>query len=69
MGNSKYSNDDKQLYESRNTDNVFIRNIVGGLLNVLNNRLKYTQVWSDTETETVNVPFFYNLGTNDERLI
>lgn len=65
----KFNDEHRLLYESRNTDDVFIRNIVAGLLNVFNNQLTYTQTWDHDDVQTVNVPFFYNLGTSDERII
>ena len=39
----------KQLYENRNTSDVFSRLVIMGVLRVLNQKLRYTQVWEDTE--------------------
>lgn len=54
----------KQLFERRNTDDVFDREVVVGLLRVLNRKLVYQQVWNDDENgiESVTVPFFYDFG-------
>lgn len=54
----------KSLYEKRNTDDIFTRNVIGGLLKVLNNSLTYDQVWDDEKgiTEKITVPFYYDLG-------
>lgn len=55
------------LYQHYNTDNVFNRAVIGGLLNLLNNQIVYEQVWQDNVIEKVTVPFAYNFGTSEER--
>ena len=54
----------KQLFEKRNTDDVFDRSVIIGLLKIFNRKLFYTQIWDDTEEgiQNVCVPFFYNFG-------
>lgn len=54
----------KKLFESRNTDDILVRNVTGGLLSILNNRLSYKQVWDDqkNDVEKITIPFFFNLG-------
>lgn len=54
----------KDLYERRNTDDIFTRNVIGGLLKVLNNTLSYDQIWDDKKglAEKITVPFYYDLG-------
>ena len=54
----------KQLYENRNTSDVFSRLVIMGVLRLLNQKLKYTQVWEDTEegTQEVTVPFFFDFS-------
>lgn len=51
-----------------NTDNVLIRASIVGLVNELNNRINYEQVWEDQKMEIVRVPFFYN-QSGDERFM
>ena len=51
-----------------NTDDVLIRSIIIGLINTLNNKIKITNIISDTERQTINVPFFYAFS-GDERFI
>jgi len=46
---AKTSNTPKDLYELRNTSDVFSRLVIMGILRILNQQLVYTQVWSDTE--------------------
>lgn len=55
---------DRQLYEKRNVDDIFTRNVIGGLLKVLNNTLSYNQIWDDTkgQVEEVTIPFYYDIG-------
>lgn len=59
----------KILYENKNTDNILVRSIISGLLNLLNNAIDYSQVWDDTTTETVSVPWYYNMGQSSERFM
>lgn len=64
----------KQLYENRNTDNVFDRQVIVGVLRLLNKKLVYEQIWDNTEegVQHVCVPFFYDFGgsnLNSERFI
>lgn len=58
-----------KLYQRHNTDNILMRSVLGGLLNLLNNTLKYEQVWSQEDIETITVPFYMDLGSSDERLM
>lgn len=54
------------LYQHNNTDDVFNRSVIGGLLYLLNHRLTYKQTWADDTTEIVTVPFVYNLSNNKQ---
>ena len=64
----------KQLFELRNTDDIFDRSVIIGLLKILNRRIFYKQIWDDTEEgiQNVCVPFFYDFGgsnNNTEKFI
>ena len=64
----------KQLFERRNTSDVFNRSVIMGLLRILNQKLVYQQIWNDSEDgiENVTVPFFFDFGgsnVNSERFI
>lgn len=60
----------KKLYEQRNVDDVFSRNVIAGLIDLLNQSVYYVQTWKDEQTETLFVPFLYNLGeASSERFI
>lgn len=52
-------------YERRNTDDVFVRDVIGGLLGVLNGNLRYTQILGDGSSEEITVPFLFDMGTNN----
>ena len=54
------------LYHKYNNENILIRAVLAGLLDILNNQIKYTQVWGDDDVETISVPWFYN-QSGDER--
>lgn len=53
--NNKYNNED-----------ILIRAIIAGVLNVLNNKIVYEQVWDNRDIENIEVPWFYN-QSGDER--
>ena len=65
---------DKQLYERRNTSDIFSRNIIMGVLRILNQKLTYENIWNDSDEgiQKVTVPFFFDFsggGTSSERFI
>lgn len=51
-----------------NTDDAIIRAAIVGLVNELNNKIHYENVWSDTDKRVVRVPFFYAMS-GDERFL
>lgn len=55
------------LYSRYNTDDVFNRCVISGLLNLLNHRMSYDQIWQDNVVENVYVPFMCDFGSSDER--
>lgn len=57
----------KQLFELRNTDDIFDRSVIIGVLRVLNRKIFYKQVWDNNEDNIQNVcvPFFYDFGGSD----
>lgn len=54
------------LYHKYNNEDILIRAVLAGLLDILNNQIKYKQVWGDSEVETISVPWYYN-QSGDER--
>lgn len=54
--------------EKFNSDDVLYRNIIVGLLNLLNRRIVYTQAIGPDEVKEMSVPFFYFMY-NDERFM
>lgn len=56
-----------ELYSRYNTDDVFNRVVIIGLLDLLNNHMSYNQIWEDNVVEKVLVPFMYDFGSSDER--
>jgi len=59
------------LFQRYNNENVLTRAIIAGLLDVLNNHIKYNQIWGNDpieEFETISVPWFYN-QSGDERFM
>lgn len=55
------------LYSRYNTDDVFNRCVIIGLLDLLNHKMSYEQIWDDNIVEKVTVPFMYDFGSSDER--
>lgn len=51
-----------------NSDDVLIRAHIVGLVNELNNKINFENVWEDGRKETVKVPFFYAMS-GDERFL
>ncbi len=56
------------IHHKFNYDNIFIRTVIAGVINILNNRLFITYQLSNTETKTTYIPFYYSL-TGDERTL
>jgi hypothetical protein len=51
-----------------NTDDVLLRSVIVGLVNAFNYQIYYENIISDTEKQTVRVPFFYAFS-GDERFL
>lgn len=56
------------VHHKFNYDNIFIRTVIAGVINILNDRVYLIYRLSDTETKTHYVPFYYSL-TGDERAL
>jgi hypothetical protein len=56
------------LHQKYNNENILSRAIIAGILNILNNKITYDQVWSNEDIETISVPWFYNMS-GDERFM
>lgn len=48
------------LYNKYNNENILIRSVLAGLLNLLNHQIKYGQVWGNDDEETITIPWYYN---------
>lgn len=65
-----YSEDQNILYSRYNTDDIFNRSVIGGLLYLMNNKITYQQVFQDNVVETVHVPCAFNFAYSlDERFM
>ncbi len=51
-----------------NNADTIIRGCIVGLVNEMNNRIHYQNVWSDEDSRLVRVPFFYAMS-GDERFL
>ena len=56
------------LYQEYNNEDILIRAVIAGLLDVLNNHIEYKQVWANDDVETIKVPWLYN-QSGDERFM
>jgi len=56
------------LYNTYNSEDIIVRAAIAGMLDLLNNNIKYSQVWSNEETEEIKIPWFYNMS-GDERFM
>lgn len=60
----------KNAIEQYNSDDILIRGVIAGVLNLLNNNIKYNQVWDSTITEEVVLPWLFDMGnSSSERFI
>ena len=62
----------KDLFERRNTSDVFNRQVIMGMLRVLNRRLVYDNVWEKENIQPVTVQTFFDFGggsSSSERFI
>lgn len=55
--------------EKYNSDNILVRNVIAGVLSILNKSIKYEQVWENNISEEIILPWMYDLGSSDERLM
>lgn len=51
-----------------NSDNIHSRAVIVGLINLLNNKIQYNNILSDTEVDVVEVPWFFAKSV-DERFL
>ena len=51
-----------------NTDNVFSRSVIVGLINLLNNKIQIPNVLSDNKVDVIEIPWFFSQG-GDERFM
>jgi len=56
------------LHQRYNNENILSRAIIAGLLDILNNKITYEQVWSNEYIETIQIPWYYNMS-GDERFM
>ena len=56
------------LHQRYNNENILVRAVIAGLLNILNNKITYEQIWSNEDIETIQIPWFYNMS-GDERFM
>ena len=56
------------LWNKYNNEDILVRAVIAGLLDTLNHGIKYDQVWSNTDIETIEVPWYYD-QSGDERFM
>ena len=52
------------VLEMHNTDDILIRNVIGGVLSIMNNNINYDQVWDKDIVENVTLPWFFDMGNS-----
>ena len=58
------------VLEIYNTDDILIRNVIAGVLSILNNNINYDQVWGKDIVEKVTLPWFFDMGnSSSERFL
>lgn len=56
------------LHQKYNNEDILSRAVIAGVLNILNNKITYEQVWGNEDIETIEIPWFYNMS-GDERFM
>ena len=59
------------LFQRYNNENILMRAVIAGMLDVLNNNIRYNQVWGNDpqeDIEQISVPWFFNQA-GDERFM
>lgn len=59
--------DETALYNRYNVDDIFNRSVIVGLLDLMNSKITYEQIYENNVIETVHVPCMYDFGSSDER--
>ena len=54
------------LHTRYNSEGILSRAVIGGILNILNNNISYSQAWDNDDIEEIKVPWWYNMS-GDER--
>lgn len=58
------------VLEVYNTDDILIRNVIAGVLSILNNNINYDQVWDKDIVEKISLPWFFDMGnSSSERFL
>lgn len=58
------------VLEKHNTDDILIRNVIAGVLSILNNNINYEQVWDKDIIEKISLPWFFDMGnSSSERFL
>ena len=52
----------KDLFELKNTSDVFNRLVILGMLRILNRRLVYDNIWDKDTIQEVTVPTFFDFS-------
>lgn len=52
------------VLEKHNTDDILIRNVIAGVLSILNNNINYEQVWDKDIIEKISLPWFFDMGNS-----
>lgn len=59
-----------KVLEIYNTDDILIRNVIAGVLSILNNNINYDQVWNKDIIEHISLPWFFDMGnSSSERFL
>jgi hypothetical protein len=56
------------LHNRYNNEDILIRAIIAGLLDILNNKIVYQQIWANDAIENITIPWYYNMS-GDERFM
>jgi hypothetical protein len=57
--------EESPIYNRYNTDDIFNRSVIGGLIYLMNNQVTYEQIWENNIVEIVSVPCAFDMVNSD----
>jgi len=56
------------LHQRYNNEEILVRSVIAGILDILNNKIIYKQIWDNNTIEEIKIPWYYSMS-GDERFM